>query len=428
MADEGSPQAKDTALGAQLIANDKWLNWNILRADEWASGSAAELLDGDAWQRFCGRLAALEARVRATDVPDDAATRADGFRYLTMLLRNALDVAIEDLDPLEPTVRWMDRRNKFGWDCPDALYATIPVSEHAVYRLTGRRGNVHFFGFQVAAGIRTLANALVDDFDLDADGRFAVVLGGPPQARNWIPLEAGARWVFVRQFFYDWAREEPAPLWIERIDDGAASAPHGLLDPAAFARRLDAVATNVEASVELWLGTVRALRERFLNAFPAEAFGGTAMGAMQHQAAGTCYYRVAPGEALLIEVPVPRARYWSIDLCNFWLESLDFASHQSSLNGHQAVIDDDGVFRAVVTHDDPGVANWLDPVRHAEGSLIYRWNMAETTPIPTIRLLPRADLASALPAGTRRVTAEERARTIAVRRAGVRRRFARPSW
>jgi hypothetical protein len=199
-----------------------------------------------------------------------------------------------------------------------------------------------------------------------------------------------------------------------------------LLDPAFFARRLDAVATNVEASVELWLGTVLALRERYCNAFPKEAFGGTAMGAQKHQSAGTCYYRVAPDDALLIEVPVPRAKYWSIDLCNFWLESLDFANHQSSLNGHQAVVDDDGVFRAVVAHCDPGVANWLDPVGHAEGSMIYRWNLAEDTPIPTIRTIPLRTLADALPASTRRVTAAERARVIDGRREGVRRRFARP--
>lgn len=426
MAEKDSPQAKDAALGAQLIQNDKWLNWNILRADEWAQGSAAELLGGDAWQRFASRLGALDARVRATTVPDDDATRADGYRYLAMLLRNALDVAIEDIDPERPSIRWMDRRNKFGWDCPDAMYATIPVAEHATYRLRGRRSNVHFLGLQVAAGIRTLANGHADEWDLGADGSFEVILGGPARPRNWIPLDAGARWVFVRQFFYDWERELPATLFIDRIDDGPTSAPSGLLDPAFFARRLDAVGTNLEASVDLWLGTVLALRERYLNAFPQEAFGGTAMGAQKHQSAGTCYYRVAANEALLIEVPVPRAQYWSIDLCNFWLESLDFANHQSSLNGHQAVVDADGVFRAVVAHQDPGVANWLDPVGHTEGSMIYRWNLADETPIPSMRCMPLAELASQLPAGTTRVTPAERARVIAGRREGVRRRFERP--
>jgi len=423
-----SPQEDDVALGAQLIRNDKWLNWNILRADEWAEGTSADLLGGGAWRRFCERLGALEARIRNTALPDDAATRADGFRHVAMLVRNALDVALEDVDPQRPTIRWADRRNKFGWDCPDALYATIPVRDDAVYRLRGRRGNVHFLGLQVAAGIRTLANEHADQWDLDAAGRFELVIGGPPRMRNWMPLDAGACWIFVRQFFYDWEHERPSPLWIDRIDDGAPNSASGLLDPGFFARRLDAVATHVEASLDLWVAGACALRDRYTNAFPAEAFGGTAMGAQQHQSAGTCYYRVAPDEALLVEVPVPRAKYWSIDLCNFWLESLDYATHQSSLNGHQAAVDPDGVFRAVVAHGDPGVPNWLDPVGHDEGSMIYRWNLAEETPIPRLRLVPLASLREHLHPDTRRVTPAERARVIAARREGVRRRFARPDW
>ncbi len=171
-----------------------------------------------------------------------------------------------------------------------------------------------------------------------------------------------------------------------------------------------------------------ALRERWVNAFPEEAFGGTAMGAQKHQAAGTCYYRIAPDETLLLEVEVPRASYWNVGLCNFWLESLDYASHQSSLNGHQAEVDPDGVFRAVVCHGDPGVPNWLDPVGHGEGSLIYRWNLAEETPVPSLRIVPRARLRDELHPATRAVTPEERARVIAGRREGVRRRFARPAW
>src|SRR6185369_12165651 len=104
------------------------------------------------------------------------------------------------------------------------------------------------------------------------------------------------RWVFVRQFFYDWERELPSPLWIDRIDDGPRGEPNGILDPAFFARRLDAVASHVEASLELWLGTALAQRERFLNEFPREPFGGTAMGAQKHQAAFVCSYRVADDE------------------------------------------------------------------------------------------------------------------------------------
>jgi hypothetical protein len=92
------------------------------------------------------------------------------------------------------------------------------------------------------------------------------------------------------------------------------------------------------------------------------------------------------------------------------------------------VVDPDGVFRAVVTHDDPGVPNWLDPVGHAEGSMIYRWNLADSTPVPRIHTVPLKTLADHLPKSTPRVTPAERARVIAGRREGVRRRFARPDW
>src|SRR5260221_8711125 len=204
MADDDSPQAKDVALGARLIQDDRWLSWNILRADDWAAGTAADLLDGSAWRRCCERLAALETRLLDPAVPTDVATRTDAFRYVAMLVRNALEMAIEDVDPDRPVIRWADRRNKYGWDCPDALYATIAVRDDAVYRLRGRRGDVHFLGLQVAAGIRTLANSHADEWRLDADGRFELTLGGPARERDWIPLAPGARWVFVRQFFYDW--------------------------------------------------------------------------------------------------------------------------------------------------------------------------------------------------------------------------------
>jgi len=422
-----SPQEQDAALGAQLIANDKWLVTNLLTADRWASGTADELLDGSAWRRFSERLSGLDARIRSALAPNDTATRADGYRYLCMLVRNAFDVAIEDIDPERPRINWLTRRNKIGWDCPDALYGNVAIRDDAVYRVTGVKGSVHFLGLQVMAGIRSIANGYADEWAADAGGRFELFVGGAQRAGNWLPLAPGADTIWMRQFFYDWDRETPAPLWIDRVDDAAPHAPSGLLDAAFMARRLDGVATNVEANVELWLGTAAALRQRYCNVFPKEIFGGTAMGAQAHQAAGTCAYRVAPDEALLLEVEAPRAKYWSVDLCNFWLESLDYAHHQSSLNGHQAAVDDDGIFRAVVSHRDPGVPNWLDPVEHPEGSMIYRWNLAETTPYPGLRIVPLAELRRHLPATTPVVTPAERAATIERRRQGVRRRFARPA-
>ena len=72
-----------------------------------------------------------------------------------------------------------------------------------------------------------------------------------------------------------------------------------------------------------------------------------------------------------------------MSLGNHWWETIDYANHQSSLNGFQAVIDDDGFFRAVVAGRDPGVTNWLDTAGHRQGPMIFRW--LRRRPMPPCR-------------------------------------------
>jgi len=136
-------------------------------------------------------------------------------------------------------------------------------------------------------------------------------------------------------------------------------------------------------------------------------------------------WELREGQALVIEVTPPEALYWSVSLGNHWWETIDYAHRQSSLNGHQAVIDDDGVFRVVVSHTDPGVANWLDTAGHRQGPMIFRWLRAQDAPVPTTRVVAVDELVTTLPAGTARVNQAQRRAVIARRRAAVRRRFPR---
>ncbi len=57
--------------------------------------------------------------------------------------------------------------------------------------------------------------------------------------------------------------------------------------------------------------------------------------------------------------------------------------------------------------------------------MIFRWLRADSHPVPATRVIPLASVADNLPAGTARVTPEERRKVIEGRRAGVRRRFPR---
>ena len=126
------------------------------------------------------------------------------------------------------------------------------------------------------------------------------------------------------------------------------------------------------------------------------------------------------GMALVLETELPETvRYWNVQLSDMLWNSVNWMNHQSSLNGAQAVVDGDGKFRAVISAEDPGVANWLDTGGLREGSMMLRWNGASSGPEPALRAVPLADLKQALTADTVFVTPEQRQEQLRERRRAV---------
>ena len=149
------------------------------------------------------------------------------------------------------------------------------------------------------------------------------------------------------------------------------------------------------------------------------------MGASPEQAYGQCWWHLQPSQALIYEVEVPECAYWGVQLGDVWYQSLDWVNRQSSLNGHQAQVSGDGVFRAVISHRDPGIANWLDTTGATQGCITYRWNQADSNPVPTLKLIPFADLEGYLDDPWIRISPEQRSDVLQTRRRGALRRFRR---
>ncbi len=80
--------------------------------------------------------------------------------------------------------------------------------------------------------------------------------------------------------------------------------------------------------------------------------------------------------------------------------------------GHQASVDDDGVFRCVISHADPGVYNWLDCGGYTWGTLNGRWLLTDAWPEPEMRVVPFDDVDKHVPASTRRITPDERSEML----------------
>ena len=401
-----------------------WLPASIGGAARRGKASDDDLLTGEAWSHLLDHLENAASALASSRAPSAPLEQAAGYRHLLVLLALGIDEALRPVDPYAPRIRPgnVDAVLKWGMDCPDALYCGSPVRADAVYRLHGRRGTARYVGLQVMAGMETTANVVVDE------NPFEIVLSAErlsDSKTRWMPLANNANSLVVRQFFYGWSTEEPASFEIELVSGGPAPAAAGTPSgPSAIARQLEALGEFVDASARFWLDIEEMGRSQGLNVFRPPA-NRTDMGGAEENVTTWGSWELKDDEALLIEVTPPPALYWSVALGNFWWETLDYANRQTSLNGHQAVLDGDGVFRAVVAHEDPGVANWLDTTGFSCGPMIFRWLQADSAPVPSTRAVKCKELDAALPASTARVSTEERANVLAARRAGVHRRFPR---
>jgi hypothetical protein len=108
----------------------------------------------------------------------------------------------------------------------------------------------------------------------------------------------------------------------------------------------------------------------------------------------------------------------------FW-ESLEAGARQSSLNGSQATVDPDGRVRIVISQDDPGVANWLDPCGWERGTLAVRYLKPDQVPAVEYQTIPRNALDDHLPDGTAGVSPAERHVVLERRRRALTRRYRR---
>ena len=391
------------------------------------------VMSGQDWDDFCETLKRAGRLVLGEGVADSPRDRAEGFRYLTRLLAAGIVTCIEHADPDYPSFgRMVDYTMRWGLDCPDCLYLYATVCGDASYRIYGNRGSAchidiqvnygHFASGDISAwGTISSMNSL--DLQMEADGSFELILSSEEHDGNWLRLAPNAEFILVRQYFSDWEDERPADIYVERI--GAEyPAPSPRTDQ--IATRLDRLSMWLEKSGALWEQMSKGALGLPLNTLTVYLPQDSDQRAgLRGQAYGIGNFRCAPDEAVIVEFTPPACQYWSVSLANWYWESLDFATRQTSLNGHQAVLERDGVVRAVIAHDDPGVANWLDTAGHTEGTIAARFLLADATPEPKLRAVKLADLPSELPPDTQRIDPAARAEILERRRRAVLRRYRR---
>ncbi|MEE4661099.1 MAG: hypothetical protein V2J89_11570, partial [Halieaceae bacterium] len=421
--------------------------------------------------------------------PPTARVLAEGYRYLAGFLHHGVERAFHE-DPDFPAFRnALSIFNKATIDNADAIYFYAPIDGRKHYRVTARvadarhwRGEPRLQGQPVApqylifetsdgglagdsgslaelmpgakTGYGTLDSSAIE---LGPEGSFELVLGPdrpagysghfictqkPPREGDVDGAMRYAAYISGRQLFYDWEHEEPVALTIMPLD-GEGQHP-AALSAADAAQRLRRMGDIVHNQMRFWLefydvvlnchGTHENVNNSpyFMpvNAYntPNAASSDTGGGMSTNIYAGGLF-DLAEDEALYVEArfsgePV----YTSFHLGNLWGESPDYANHQSSLNGFQMYMGEDGVQRWVVAHRDPGVQNWLDTTGLSKGYLSHRWAYSELPPKeqwPTITAekIGFDEIRSRFPADQPMLTPEQRRAAIAIRQRHVQKRF-----
>ncbi len=358
------------------------------------------VVDGRAWRAFCRALEEAGEAVLGEGTPLAAGDRAEGFRYLTRLLRAGLESQLEFGDPRYPGFYQLANETvKIGNDNPDNLYHNANVSGRYDYRITGTRGSVPYLSFGTKGGGYERDGTLVPTGQLDGaalqvdpGGRFEIRMSATAQPGNWLPMQPGTSMLIVRQTFADRSAEEPARYRIECLNPDA---PDGLA-PADLEPALQRAVAFVRGTAGLFVDWMRGYAAHE-NALPSDdqercqrAGGDANIHYLQSR------WRLAPDEALLVHARrIPRCSAWNFQLSNFWMESLDYRYHRIHVNQHSAVAEPDGSVRIVVAHRDPGprFPNWLDPCGHSEGGMLFRWVEAEEHPPVETRVVPFEALA-----------------------------------
>lgn len=394
----------------------RYRRW-VLRLQGLTEGDVSyrNVASGTAWEEFCEQLKGAGAAILAPGAPRDALTQAEAYRYLSRLVRGGLENFVEASDPLAPRLVTIanglrEAPVKLGSDSPDNLYENAPIDGTRTYRVYGARGTVAYLGFGVQAGsygapggLRTVSYLEVTELhNTPPPAGLGAFEGGyiefyiaperPAGVVNWLQssVDPPDGQLLVRHTFLDRAAETAARLSIELVDssslvaraDGQAGAHAGPPDltPERIEEGLRKAALLVAGAPLMFNGWIKGFMEH-ANTLPlfdverSNQAGGDPNIRYYHS-----YWRVAPGEALVIDASPPPCDNWNFVLCNHWMESLDYRHRQVHVNKCTAVYADDGSVRVVVSHKRPPLETgarrpvvWLDPCGHVCGVMTWRW-------------------------------------------------------
>jgi hypothetical protein len=337
-----------------------------------------------AWAGLLDAMRSGEA-VLAAAAPDDE-TWAEGCAYLGRLFASALEQV------LSPEARMVGGVSygggAIGGANPDYVMGAAPLDPDGRYSLSGRMNDAARIGVG-AYTARPDASLDLDGYVTlrDVDGRFELSIGrgGDGAAANTLALSETSNVLMIRELHLR-AGERRSEIVLERLDAPAAGPSNRLATRAMIDAKLGAAAGRATAILRQFLRWSELIASRPNQMTPLPPELDRTMRGDPETRYYSGYFELGTDEALMIEPPDVACDYWMIQALNHWLEPIQ-GSH---FNHATARCDADGRARFIVSHEDPGEANWLATGGRRRGALLYRTVGADAEAVPDVRRMSLA--------------------------------------
>lgn len=350
------------------------------------------------------------AILEAAKQPGSPTDWAEGYRWATRLASIALEWVVEKNDPDHPVMfLQQDAYRKFIVDNPDVSYHFCVLDDAQSYRLSGNRGEAPYVGLTFGSDIfhwgqgggagGTLSQSNLDDFELDANGDFEIVISRDRREGNWIEMIPEIQHLAVRETFYDKNAQRGATLRIERLGEPVAPP---RLTPENLSEKLELAASFMifvaQTCVSMYAGTER--NTNVITGAPGQAHVDAKDDEVDTHCSTEMLYmggrwKIDDDHALVVTIKNPPApfTYWGLVLVNPWAESYDYRFAPTCTNNHRAQANAAGDWPLVIAAHDPGVPNWLDTGGRFEGQMLLRWVLApNSTQNPSCELVRLDDV------------------------------------
>jgi hypothetical protein len=321
-----------------------------------------------------------------------------------------------------------DPDTRIGVDNPDTQYMGAIVDNSdctQAFRIWGNRGNTAdliLTTFDTSAGTgggptledEDMVNENGDPLQLNEDWvAYAAcpeilaqhtMPGGDWEDKNTLTLPVSERMQIARRHTHcDWTVEHPEEVHIERLGTGGVPSPP--LSAEVMTKQIRAGIFLNETQAPFWPGFVDTVKQAPVNtALPWRPTGGLGITTQFNM---LMWWELEDDEALIIRLPdIPSsdpdlegiAKYYGLQLSNFWASSADWANRHASMNWglngecqaekaafltpHPAQprisqlggpdCGDQDAYYIVLSKQDPGVRNWIETAELSQGILAAR--------------------------------------------------------